>query len=457
MTELEQAQAEEIADLRQQLAERDQRIALLEQKVDLLIRQLYGRQSEKLDPGQLELLLGEDTPGKTEASAELELDAEAIANLDRPNNRPKPSRPRIPEDLPVEEKVIDPDCVTACPEAWRCIGQEVSEQLDYHPGRFFLRRLVRRKYVKRSEPHKAPVIAPLPPKLVERGVAAPGLLAHITIGKFCDHLPLYRQEGIFDTRHEVVLPRQTLARWMGHVADWLQPIYREMAAQMLKNGYLQVDETPIKYLAPGTGKAQQGYLWTYHVPGGDTLFNWQSSRAAKCLSEVIPEDFEGTIQCDGYSAYRTFAARHEGVKLAGCWAHARRKFFDARESAERDAVSVLLQIQKLYRIESELRESEAGHDERLLVRQRRSLPILESLHLELTRMYREQSHLPQSAMGKAIRYTLQLWQALLVFTTDGHLEIDNNLVENAIRPTAIGKKNWLCVSRKEGHDVNKAA
>lgn len=450
MTELEQAQQAEIAHLRQQLAERDQRIALLEQKIDLLIRQLYGRQSEKLDPGQLELLLGSDTPGKTGASAEPALDAEADASLEPPKHpRPKPDRPRLPENLPVQEEVLDPECVRACPEAWRLIGQEVSEQLDYEPGRFFRRRLIRRKYVKRAAPDQAPVIAPLPPKLVERGVAAPGLLAHITISKFCDHLPLYRQEQIFDTRHQVLLPRQTQARWMGEVADWLRPIYREMAAGMVQSGYLQVDETPVKYLQPGTGKAQQGYLWTYHVPGGDTLYDWQPSRAAWCLAEVIPEDFNGIIQCDAYGAYRTFAAAKAGVKLAGCWAHARRKFFQAQTSARADADAVLRQIAKLYRIEAGLRETAATTTERLAVRQQQSRPILEELHQQLSAWYRQRTHLPQSLMGKAIRYTLDGWEALQVYCFEGAIEIDNNLVENAIRPTAVGKKNWLFIGRDD--------
>jgi len=453
MTELEQAQQAEIAHLRQQLAERDQRIALLEQKVDLLIRQLYGRQSEKLDPGQLELLLGCGTPGKAEASAELaglDAEAETSTSSEPAPNRSKPNRPRIPENLPVQEEVIDPDCVRACPEAWRLIGQEISEQLDYVPGRFFRRRLIRRKYVRRSEPENAPVIAPLPPKLVERGVAAPGLLAHITVSKFGDHLPLYRQEQIYDWRHQIWLPRQTLARWMGDVAEWLKPLYREIAAQMVQSGYLQVDETPVKYLRPGTGQAQQGYLWTYHVPGGDTLYDWHPSRAASCLAHVIPETFTGTIQCDAYSAYRTFAARRgENIRLAGCWAHARRKFFEAQDSAASAAAIVLAEIQKLYRIEASLREVKATAENRFAIRQAQSVPLLEGLRGRLEQWHLERAHLPRSAMGKAISYCLDNWKALLVFAGDGRLEIDNNRVENAIRPTAIGKKNWLFIGRDD--------
>lgn len=444
MTELER----QLLDENQQLREK---IALLEQKIDLLIRQLYGAKSEKLDPDQLELLFGEDGPGKCAASAEDDPAAEdeSSASPAEGKTRSKPRRPRIPEHLPVVEKILDPDPVKACPEAWRCIGEEVSEQLDYEPGRFLRRRLIRRKYVRRADPQQAPIIAPLPARLQERSIAAPGLLAHVAASKFCDHLPLYRQEQIFDTRYDVVLARQTLARWMWVVADWLQLVYQAMKVEMLSGGYLQVDETPIKYLEPGTGKAQQGYLWTYHVPGGDTIFDWQSSRAHACLEQIIPEEFTGVTQCDGYGAYRSFAAKRPGITLAGCWAHVRRKFFEARQSTGSDAERILHAIQKLYRIEAHLRESEASPERRREVRQVQSQPIVLSIHERLTHLVRQRAHLPQSAFGKAARYTLEQWDPLQVFLKDGRIEIDNNLVENSIRPTAIGKKNWLFLGRDD--------
>jgi len=234
--------------LLEMLKQRDQRIeelqqenALLRQKVELLIRKVFGASSEKLDPSQLDLFLltTETVPGKSQASSALE---EADP---QPSRRHGPrNQERLPEDLPVVEQVIDPDVVTAQPDQWRCIGQEVSEQLDYEPARFLRRRLVRRKYVSRLNPEDAPVIAELPPMLQERCTVAPGLLAQVIVSKYVDHLPLYRQEQIYWTRHRVWLPRQNLARWMGMVADWLKPIYQCIRTGVMAGGYVQVDDYP---------------------------------------------------------------------------------------------------------------------------------------------------------------------------------------------------------------------
>ena len=189
------------------------------------------------------------------------------------------------------EEVIDPEPVKAQPEAWRCIGQEVSEQLDYEPGRFLRRRVVRRKYVHRTDLDCAPLIAPLPERLLDRSLPAPGLLAHIVVGKYCDHLPLYRQEQIYRQRHGVNLPRQSLTRWVELAADWLKPIYEHIRTGVMGGGYVQVDETPVDYLDPGHGKTKQGYLWTCSRPGGDVFYRWETSRAAACLDNIIPVDF----------------------------------------------------------------------------------------------------------------------------------------------------------------------
>jgi hypothetical protein len=165
--------------------------------------------------------------------------------------------------------------------------------------------------------------------LQERNLAGPGLLAHILVSKYCDHLPLYRQEEIFLRRHQVALPRQTLCRWVGLAADWLRPIYEQIRTGVLGGGYVQIDETPIRYLVPGHGQTKQGYLWTTHRPGGDVVYRWETTRAASCLENIVPIDFTGTIQCDGYSAYAAFARGRPGqIELAACWAHVRRGFFD---------------------------------------------------------------------------------------------------------------------------------
>lgn len=420
--------------------------ALLRQKIDSLVKRIFGASSEKLDAAQLDLLLslGTAESGKAPASSPLE---EAVpSSCKNGSRRRKKNEPRWPADLQIIEEVIEPAEVKVEPQAWRCIGEEISEQLDYEPARFLRRRLVRRKYVHRRELDQAPVIALLPEKLQERCLAAPGLLAQIIVGKYCDHLPLYRQEQIYWTRHRVDLPRQTLAAWMGLAADWLQPIYRQIRAGVMAGGYVQIDETPIKYLSPGHGQTKQGYLWTCSRPGGDAVFHWQTSRAAVCLNRIVPVDFRGTVQCDGYAAYGAFAKeRGEGITLAGCFAHARRNFYEAREGAPQHAGWILRQIAHLYRIEKQLREQRAGPRLRGAVRAHESRPIHARIHRALVRLKLSKRHLPQSSMGQAIDYALGQWPMLSVYLADGRVEIDNNLVENAIRPTAIGKKNWLFI------------
>ena len=416
---------------------------LLRQKLDALARRLFGVSSEALNPAQLQLLLTlpelAAAPTPAPAPAPTELSPRKVAAR-------KARAPRLPEALPVLEEVIDPEPVKAQPEQWRCIGQEVSEQLDYEPGRFLRRRIIRRKYVHRTAGDAVPVIAPLPEGLQERGIAAPGLLAHVLISKYCDHLPLYRQEQIFAQRHKINLPRQTLARWVELAADWLKPIYEHIRTGVLADGYVQVDETPINYLEPGNGKTKQGYLWTSSRPGGEVFYHWVTSRATACLEQVIPANFRGIIQCDGYAAYRSFAnARGDTVILAGCWAHVRRKFFEARETAPRLAGWILRQIQHLYALESALREKRAGPQRRAAVRASESQMIVARLERVLLCLKASGKQLPQSPLGIAIDYALGLWSTLQVFLSDGRVELDNNLVENAIRPTALGKKNWLFI------------
>jgi hypothetical protein len=302
--------------------------------------------------------------------------------------------------------------------------------------------------VARRQVDAVPVIAPLPPVLQERCIAGPGLLAAIIVGKFCDHLPLYRQESIFVSRHGVYLSRQNMARWMGMAADWLKPIYEIIRTGVMGGGYVQVDETPIRYLQPGHGQAKLGYLWTAFRPcrkGGEVFYHWETGRSAACLERIVPVDFTGTLQCDAYSAYDSFVNKRPGgaITLAGCWAHARRGFVEASEQAPRQAGLILLLIRNLYRIEAKLRRQKSGPALRRVRRGAESKPIHRRLYHALLIMKASGRHLPSTAMAKAIDYALSNWEALGVYLENGSIEIDDNLVENAIRPTAIGKKNFL--------------
>jgi transposase len=424
-------------------------IKLLREKLDLLLRKIYGASSEKLDPTQLLLAGLGEAPGKAPEPV--------VAEAPRCSPDPSPPSaskrgPRLPEHLPVVEEIIDPEPVKACPQAWRQIGQEVTEQLDYEPARFFKRRLVRRKYVQIAQPFAAPIIAALD-TLQDRCLAAPGLIAAIIVGKYVDHLPLYRQGQIFATRHDVKIPRQSMMQWLGMAANWLRPIYEQIRTGVLGGGYMQIDETPIEYLEPGHGQTKLGYFWTCARPGGDTVFAWQTSRAASCLEKIVPAHWQGTVQSDGYGAYAAFVRAHnaragqEAITLTGCWAHARRALLEGQDNAPRVVGWLLRQIAHLYALEKQLRESGAGPALRAAHRAAHSAMILRRVQAAL-RLVRAR-YLPQSALGRAITYVLEQWPGLERFLADGRLEIDNNTVENAIRPTAVGKKNWLFIGAAE--------
>lgn len=472
MTPEEAALTELVETQRRQLAVGEDRCRLLEQenrllrqKVDLLVRRCFGAKSEQLSPAQLELLLtgmeNPPPPGKPDASraASTAGDTLEAAPADHTPAAPKAARrPRLPEHLPVVEEIIDPEDVQADPQAWRCIGQEVTEQLDYTPGRFLRRHLIRRKYVRKHQPELAPVIAPLN-TLQDGCLAAPGLLAAIIVGKYCDHLPLYRQEQIFKTRHNIRLPRQTMARWLAMAADWLKPLWKEIKTTVMEGGYVQVDETAIKYLAPGHGKTKTGYLWPVHRPGGDTVFHWFTSREAACLHRIFPPHWQGIIQCDGYSSYPAFAKKWDGsIRLGSCMAHIRREIFEARKEAPQRAGWLLRQIQHLYQIEKKLRKPDQRGKRpsprtRLRFRQVEAAPILRRMKIALLRFKVSGRHLPKGAFGQALTYALGQWDGLSCYLEDGRVELDNNLIENAIRPTAVGKKNYLFIGDAEAGET----
>ena len=446
------------AELLEIIRQRDEEIArlkteneLLRQKVDLILRKLFGAKSEKLNPEQLLLLLQEEEPGKDSAPEAAEAE---IGRSEKAFPKPRKDREtRWPESLTVVETILDPEPVKADPQAWRFIGEEISEQLDYKPAEFIRLRLIRRKYVKRLDLEAVPIIAQLPPMLQERCTVAPGLIAQLLIGKYCDHLPFYRQEQIYKTRHGVWLPRQSMTRWAELAADWLKPIYEQIRIGVMGGGYVQVDETPIEYLDPGHGKTRLGYIWAYSKPGGDVLFDWQISRASTCLDDIIDVDFAGIVQSDGYGAYPAFVKRRNGlIKQAGCMAHVRRKFHEAIAEAARTAGWFHRQIQHLYQVESSLRKRGAGPRLRAAERAWKSVPVQERIYQALIRLKQTGRYLPQSLMGKAIDYALGQWPTLQVWLTDGRVEIDNNLVENSIRPTALGKKNWLFIGEAEAGD-----
>ena len=415
---------------------------LLREKVQYLIKRLFGRKSEKLNPEQMELLFEElrELQDTLEAS-EQELEELSEEKESRRGKR-KPLKERVPEDLPVERVVIVPDEVQAEPENYKKIGEETLEELDVVPTRFFKRVIVREKYVKVADRSAAPVIAPAPKRLIPGSYASAGLIRYIILNKYCDHLPLYRQEMALKYRHGIEISRKTMGNWMFLIADWLTMIYEALRREIRQSGYMQIDETFIRYQDPQKDRCPDGYLWAYHSPGRGVLFEWFPRRAAACLDPML-EGYEGYMQTDGYVGYTAWLndpkhAKQKGAILhAACWAHARRKFVEAPDNSV--ARKVVKLIAKLYRTETWLREH--PELERSAYRREHAAPVLGQIKNLLER--EQPRHLPQSNFGKAISYTLERWDALNLYVKHGTLEIDNNLVENAIRPTAIGKKNFL--------------
>ena len=443
---LEEAQAL-IAQLHNEL-----RISKLQ--IEKLLLDLYGRKSEKMnwDDAQLQLLADSAFPTPLPATFEVLLsedEKELLGGKRSPEVKRHPVRQPAPEHLSVEEVRIE---VAAEEKQCECcgrersqIGEDVSEEIEFIPARFVRRRYVRPKLACSHCRNKV-VQAPAPPRLIEKGKPGPGLLAHVVLSKYMDHLPLYRQEQIA-LRSGVHLPRQTLVGWIEQAAFSLQPVYEAMKQELFCGDFLQVDETPVKVLDPDQpGKAAQAYLWVYARPGDNVLFEYADGRS-HAVPKAMLEGFSGTIQADGYSAYETLMKGREDLKRIGCWAHVRRKFVDAAGDDKAKALWFLREIRELYAIEAEARQQGLAPPERLQLRQLKAPPILERIKARLDEL--APTVLPKSPLGKAIRYALNEWPALLPYVHDGQFEIDNNLCENAIRPAALGRKNWLFIGHPQ--------
>ena len=441
-----------------QIASQAAEIAQLKQTIDTLVRRIFGAKSESLDPAQLLLLLLLDADGAKKAPAAAPADLGPAAEI--PSHQ-KPARkqaraPRIPEHLPVsEEQILEPAEVLADPAAFRRIGQEVREQLHYQRGRFSRIRTVRPKYVKIGDPLTKPIIAPLPPALQDRCIATPALIAEVLDNRFVCHLPYYRQSEMF-ARLGVHLHRKTLCDWALLASDWLSIIYRAIQYEHWRSSYRQLDETPINYLAPGSGKAKTGYLWVSNIPGGSVLYHWRKGRDQGGIAELFgsgSNDEQASvlptvIQSDGYAAYPAWAKGKGHITLMGCHAHVRRKFFEAQDQSPRLVGWILRQLAHLYQIEKQLRETQAGPALREAARAAHSRPIHRRLKKLFHKLASRRTILPKSNLGKAVSYALNQWPNLETYLSDGRVEIDNNLVENAIRPTKLGVKNWLFIGRE---------
>ncbi len=393
---------------------------------------IFGAKSERfvpeVDPKQTSLDFGGIPEPKKEEPATETITYEREKN----NGKQKPSRQPIPAHLERVVYEIKPEeDVTGLVK----IGEEVTEELEYTPGKLFVNRYVRPKYVKPEGEGTKVLIGNLPERPLPKCIAGPNLLAALIIAKFIDHLPVYRQVHMFK-RLGIDLADSTLVDWINRTARLLKPLYEVHKRITLSALYLQADETPIGVLeSDNPGSLHRGFHWVYHDPKRRlVVFDYRHGRGRDGPREIL-KNFKGHLQTDGYGVYDEFGKR-QGITRMHCWAHARRKFAEAEDSDRARAHYVLQEIQKLYALEREMKEQHLKEAEVATLRREKALPMIEGLKKWM--IATKSGVLPKSPMGKAIDYTLPRIETLKVYTTDGKLQIDNNLTENAIRPVALG-------------------
>lgn len=435
-----------IRELSASVAELNQRNARLEHRLDQLCRRHFGPTSEK-DPNQPALFEDPDDSAEAQADASAE-------TIEVPAHRRKPSsgRKALPDHLPryrVDHELgEDERACPCCGETRRRIGEEVTEQLEYVPSSLFVWRHVRGKYAcRRCEGEVA--LAAKPRQPIEKSVAGPGLLAHVIVSKYGDHIPLHRQEKILK-RHKVDIARSTQCGWCAQVAELLKPLYRRLAELIRESHVIQTDDTPEPVQEKGRGRTKLGRFWVYrgdrHRPY--TVFDYTADRSRDGPARWLKR-YSAYLQADAYSGYdRLFQEGTEAGPLieVACWAHARRYFYDARLKSPGPAQTAMGYIGRLYEIERRAEELEP--EDRRDLRRAEAKPILEEFHRWL--LQRQQDALPKSPIGEAIRYTLSNWEALNRYVEDGELSIDNSASERAIRPIAIGRRNWLFAGSDTG-------
>ena len=445
-----QEEAAKSIHLSEQIARRDTDLHAAETKIQALILELvhlrrmrFGAKSEAFTGEERDLF--QETLASDIAAAEARL-AQKQEEQAATTPVPKPPRPRagrqpLPDHLPRIEHHHEPESCTCgkCGGNLVKIGEDISEQLDVEPAKFFVHRHIRPQYACRA--CETVSAAPIPPAVIDGGLAAVGLYVWILIGKYLDHLPLYRLEQIA-ARDRVILSRSTMAEWVGRIGVALQPLADRLAELLLERGVLHADETPVAQLDPGRGKTKRAYLWAYRSNVLETgppivVFDYQPSRAGHHARSFL-SGWQGHLMVDDFGGYKALFT--QGVTELGCLAHARRKYFDLNEAqANPIAQEALARIAALYAIEALGRDM--NMDERTQLRQEHAQPLLQSMHDWLLKTRVNVAN--GGGTAKALDYSLKRWAALSRYATAGNLPIDNNPVENVIRPIALGRKNWL--------------
>jgi transposase len=432
-----------IDSLQEQLTKSQREIAALRHELDILCQRLFGKKSERVDPRQLKLALEQLANERGPITEPVEMDSGETPVRGHTRRRPTGRRP-LPAHLPrrrVEIDIAEAEKHCACGHTRTRIGEDVSEKLEYEPASFVVVETVRPKYAC-PHCHEGVVEAPAPPQAVEKSLAGEGLLAHVVVSKYVDHLPLHRLEGIF-AREGIDLPRSTLCGWVADVATALTPIGDQLRREIVAADYLQTDDTSITVLDE-RGGSFKGRVWTYLDPLTKQVVFDATTTHERDGPAAFLADFRGKLQADAYSGYDGLYQGGRVIEI-GCWAHARRRFVDAFMTDTSGALVIAL-IQQLYQVEHDA--AELTPDDRQALRQERSAPLLAKIDAERQALAR--LVLPKSPVGDAVRYLTNQWAALQRFVEDGRLAIDNNRAENQLRLVAVGRKNWLFAGSLEG-------
>lgn len=425
----------EVGEKNRELRYRQTRIDQLTHEIAALKRLQYGKRSEQFTAEQMNLL--DEAIDADLAALEIELEQLQPTPADKQRNKPK--RAPLPPHLPRTDIHHEPDDITCSCGCQRIrVGEDISEKLDYTPGVFAVERHIRGKWACKA--CETLVQAPVAPHVIDKGIPTTGLLAQVLVAKYGDHLPLYRQERIFE-RAGLAIPQSTLGEWVGVCGVRLQPLIDALREALLQQGVLHADETPVQMLVPGKGKTQRAYVWAYATTQfadmRAVIYEFADSRAGEHARAFLGK-WRGKLVCDDYSAYK--AGFELGITEIGCAAHARRKFFELHVNHKSEvAEQALKYFGALYDVERDVAELKPDH--RRDARQERARPIADALHEWMVAQRKLVSE--GSAIAKALDYSLKRWEALTRYLVDGHVPIDNNWLENQIRPWATGRSNWL--------------
>lgn len=408
-------------------------IAYLKSQIEALKRMQFGQKRERFegDPAQGVLPF---EPAQELVEVHEEEIKEEITYVRKKQSAHK-GRVALPAHLPVEEIHIHPEGDLS---GMVCIGKEITEELDCEPARFFIRRYIRYKYAPKNG--EGVCVAALPERVIEKGIPGAGLLASILTDKFFDHMPLYRQKQRF-ARESIPIASSTLEGWVKQSLERLEPLFSQLRFDIKAKGYLQIDETGIKVLeSEKKGACHMGYYWVYHSPlDGLVLMDYKPTRGSVATVDMLRE-FRGYLQSDGYAVYDKIGQR-PGITAVACWAHARREFERALQNDKLRASKAMTLIQQLYAVERKAKQEQLSPADTKELRLSESLPVINELGKWI--FAEVKSTLPKSQIGKAMRYATERWDKLCAYLQDGSLHIDNNAIENAIRPIALGRKNYL--------------